>query len=203
MVRNCNNNRFAFTMLELIFAIVIISITILSLPMMSQINEKGIESNIVQEAIFAASTELMGASAGYWDTNSMEDSNYSHISRVIDINGDCNNSSSSGRYRLKSGHIAQPFHRRCVISTTGNCLDLESSTFPNLNNAQHSSRKVFLNDNPSSSGYKKTYFSKVDVTRVDNIKYISVTVSDSENTLVVLKMQSANIGEVDYFKRRF
>ena len=198
-----DNNRFAFTMLELIFAIVIISITILSLPMMSQINEKGMEENIVQEAIFAASTELMGASAGYWDTQSMEDSNYSHISRVIDIDGDCNNITSSKRYRLKTGHIEQPFHRRCVISTTGNCADSSSTIFPNLNNAEHSSSEIFLNDNPDNSGYKKTYFSKVDVTRDKNIKYIKVTVSDSKKTLVVLKMQSANIGEVDYFKRRF
>lgn len=203
MVKKNDFSRFAFTLLELIFAIVIISITILSLPMMSQINARGIEDNIVQEAIFAASTELMGSSAGYWDTNSMDDSDLSHISRVIDIGGDCNNTSSSDRYRLRVGHIAQPFHRRCVVSTTGVCADASSSSFPNLNNAVHSTREVFLNNNPQSAGYKKTYYSELNITRVDDIKFITVDVSDSDGTLVVLKMQSANIGEIDYFKRRF
>jgi len=197
------NNRLAFTMLELIFAIVIISITVLSLPMMSQINEKGIDENIVQEAIFAASTELMGASAGYWDAKSMEDSDYSHLSRVIDIGGDCNNTTSTDRYRLRPGHIAQPFHRRCVISSTGGCDDTNSSIFPSLNNAVHTKSKIFINDNPDNDGYKTTYFSELNISRVGDIKYLQVTVSDSDKTLVVLKLQSANIGEVDYFKRRF
>jgi len=203
VVKFNNKLRLAFTMIELIFAIVIISIAILSLPMMSQIDSKGSEENIIQEAIFTASTELMGASAGYWDTNSMEDSNYSHISRVIDIDNDCNDINSSDRYRLRVGHIDQPFHRRCVISKSGICLDSSSLIFPNLDNAIHETREVFFNNNPSSAGYKKTYYSELNISRVGDVKYLNVKISDANTILVVLKMQSANIGEVDYFKRRF
>jgi len=100
-------------MIELIFAIVIIAITVLSLPMMTQINQRGVESNIVQEAIFAASTELMGATAGYWDENSLQDINMSHLERVINISGDCNTST-----QLRPGHINQMYHRRCLDSNS-------------------------------------------------------------------------------------
>ena len=197
VVKHSKHSRLAFTLIELIFAIVIIAITVLSLPMMTQINSRTMDNNLIQEAIFAASAELMGASAGYWDTNSMEDSNLSHISRVIDINGDCDSD------RLRAGHIAQPFHRRCLDNNNTVPADSADSTFISLNNAEHLSEEIFLNATPDKSGYKRTYYSTLNVTRVDNTKFLTVTVSDSTDTLVVLKMQSANIGEIDYYKRRF
>lgn len=199
VVKHSKHSRFAFTMIELIFAIVIIAITVLSLPMMTQINSRTMGNNLIQEAIFAASAELMGASAGYWDTNSMQDYNLSHISRVIDIDGNCSSD------RLRAGHIAQPFHRRCLDSTTGSVADSPDPTFISLDNAEHTGTndEIFLNANPDKSGYKETYYSTLNVTRVDDTKFLTVTVSDSSDTLVILKMQSANIGEIDYYKRRF
>ena len=199
VVKHYKHSKFAFTMIELVFAIVIIAIAVLSLPMMIQVNSRAMESNLIQEAIFAASAELMGASAGYWDTNSMEDYNLSNISRVIDIDGNCSVD------RLRVGHIAQPYHRRCVESTTGSVADSADSTFISLDSAEHTGTtdEIFLNATPDKSGYKKTYYSTLNVTRDGDVKYLEVTVSDSDDTLVVLKMQSANIGEIDYYKRRF
>jgi prepilin-type N-terminal cleavage/methylation domain-containing protein len=51
-------HRLAFTMIELIFAIVIIAISVMSLPMMTQVTSAGIERNLVQEAIFASVAEI-------------------------------------------------------------------------------------------------------------------------------------------------
>ncbi len=197
-------SRFAFTLIELIFAIVVISIAVISLPMMTQLVSKGIESNIVQEAIFAASTELMSASSGYWDANSMSDANLSNLSRVIDISGDCNNTASSDRFRLRPGHIAQPLHRRCIDSNTTTPADASDVNFPNLNNAAHTSQPIFLLSNPEATGYKNDYNSTLSVTRTNDIKFITVSISDSSGNLITtLRTQSANIGEIDYFKRRF
>lgn len=195
--------RFAFTMIELIFAIVIIAISVLSLPMITQVTAKGVESNIVQEAIFAASAELMGAASGYWDSNSMQDYNLSHMSRVIDVDGDCDNNTTSSRYRLRAGHIEQPLHRRCVISNAGIVNNASDATFINLNNAV-GSHTIFLLPNPEATGYKNDYNSSVSITQAGDIKYININVTDSDGDLItVLKMQSANIGEIDYFKRGF
>lgn len=203
--------RFAFTLIELIFAIIVISIAVMSLPMMTSITSKGSDSNLVQEAIFAASAELMGATSYYWDLNSMQDSNVSHLSRVIDIGATCENNSSSPRYRLRLGHIAQPYHRRCLESNSTVAADTNSSLFPNLNNAAHSSEDIFLNPTGSSSGYKDSYKSAVTVTNVNqsgaadnNIKKITVSITKDDGTpITVLSTYSANVGEIDYYKRRF
>ena len=49
------SKRLAFTMIELIFAIVIIAITVVSLPMMTQVTASGASDNLeAQEAIFKA-----------------------------------------------------------------------------------------------------------------------------------------------------
>ena len=197
--------RFAFTMIELIFAIVIISIAVVSLPMMIQITSRGIESSLVQEAIFAASAELTGATSYYWDKNSMYDSNLSKYSRVIDINDDCDSNASNQRYRLRVGHIAQPYHRRCLEDSAIDPADTSDAIFPNLNNAVTTGYlDIFDNTNPEAAGYKNTYTRNVDVVRTGYTKKITVTVKNSSGNIITsLNTYSANIGEVDYYKRRF
>lgn len=191
--------RFAFTMIELIFAIVIIGIAVISLPMMTQITQRGIESSIDQEAIFAASAELMGATSYYWDLNSMQDSALSRLERVIDVDSDCNPD------RLRPGHIAQPYHRRCLDSNVTGVANTTDATFPNLNNAVHASQIIFTNNTKNAAGYKESYNSAVAIGAVNNnVKIITVTVTDSAaSPVTVLRTQSANIGEIDFYKRRF
>ncbi|QHG91716.1 type II secretion system protein [Sulfurimonas sp. CVO] len=207
--RETSFGRAAFTMIELIFAIVIVSIAVISLPTMIQVTSKGIESNIVQEAIFAASAELMGATSYYWDARSIEDNATSHLSRVIDVDGDCENNASSPRYRLRDGHIAQPYHRRCLDSTSDTVLNTSSTDFPNLNNAVNTTvDNLFdINATAEASGYKELYKSQVTVApgTNNNIKILTASVykDDGATLLTTLKIYSANIGEIDYYKRRF
>jgi len=190
----------AFTLIELIFAIVIISIAVMSLPMMTRITSKGVESNIVQEAIFAASAEIMNATSGYWDDNSMQDIDKSYLSRVINIAGDCDNN------RLRPGHIAQPLHRRCLDdnTTTANDNGVKNIVY-DLNDAAQTYDLFKLDTTNDSAGYKQSYTITIDVHRINNTKFIEATVKDkaSNKKVVVLKAQSANVGEIDYYKRRF
>lgn len=205
----------AFTLIELIFAIIIMSIVVMSLPVMMKMTSDSIEKNIVQEAIFAASAELMGATTFYWDLNSMEDFSVSNYARVID-DGNCENNSSSLTNRLKVGHVAQPLHRRCLDSNTTMAIDTNSSIFPNLDNASKNNTRVneviFENPNPESKGYKKSYLVTVAIAKNDingtinnNIKELTATIRNPDNNevLTVLRTYCANIGEVDYYKRRF
>jgi len=203
VVKKLLRSKSAFTMIELIFAIVIISIAVISLPVMTKITEKGIESNILQEAIFAASTELMSASTGYWDANSMNDINNS-IARVIDTDNLCSVD------RLRLGHIAQPLHRRCLDDNSSVVDADEVASNSSLETFEHSGASDDVFDYPGgqASGYKDAYTSTLAVDRnvsVDkDIKFINVLVKDSDgNDVTRLRMQSANIGEIDYYKRRF
>ncbi|MDT8338668.1 MAG: prepilin-type N-terminal cleavage/methylation domain-containing protein [Sulfurimonas sp.] len=199
-------HRAAFTMIELIFAIVVISIAVMSLPMMIQITSEGIEDNIVQEAIFAASAELMGATSYYWDLNSMQDNALSRLSRVIEVNGVCNDD------RLRPGHVNQPYHRRCLDSNTtvvANTPDTNTPpVFPNLDNAENDAiGDLFDTSAAEAAGYKQEYQSQVIVTQAtdSNIKVLTASIytSDGATLLTRLRIYSANIGEVDYYKRRF
>lgn len=198
-------------MIELIFAIVVISIAVITLPMMAQITSKGIEDSIVQEAIFAASAELMGATSYYWDLNSMYDNNLSRLERVIDIGGTCENNSSDPNYRLRPGHVNQPYHRRCLDSSAIGLENNSSGAFPNLDNAEHTSELIFTDATKDAAGYKNNYYSTVAVGNFNetgaadnNVKRITVTIADSgSNTITLLSTYSANIGEIDFYKRRF
>lgn len=64
--------RHAFTLIELIFAIVLVAIIVLSVPMMNLINAKATEGSIAQEAIFASSAKLMQTLSYPWDENSTD-----------------------------------------------------------------------------------------------------------------------------------
>lgn len=190
--------RFAFTMIELIFAIVIIGISVMSLPTMGNIINKGIENNLVQEAIFASSTELMGATSGYWDENSMQDINKSATSRVIDISDDCNTTTN-----LRFGHINQPYHRRCLDNLSTIARASSGGDVYDLDDASHSNQDIFINTTTDENGYKQSYKSTITVVQKEDVKEITSTIKDENNNIItVLKAQSANIGETEYFKRK-
>jgi len=199
----------AFTLIELVFAIVIIGFTVLSLPMMNRVISQGIESNLVQEAIFASSAELNEAITAYWDDNSL-DANTT-FARVID-DGNCSNISSSSRYRLKPGHIAQPLHRRCVDSNDTSFPDVNNSAVFSLDDIAHGSKNIFIDATTNQTGYKKDYNSTLivernttfDGTNNPNIKKLTITVTDTKGKPITkLSTYSANIGEIDYYKRSF
>lgn len=203
--------RAAFTLIELIFAIVIIAISVISLPMMSQTVAEGIDANIVQEAIFASATELNEAVTAHWDEASMEDNATTSFARVINSLGDCNANPISQRYRRRPGHIVQPLHRTCLnnlglaISNANTNNNIDS-----LDDMGHGTANITIGA-VGSEGYKEIYQSNLvvapgaDFNGVNaNIKSIVSTVTDAGgNTIVLLRTYSANIGEVDYYKRNY
>jgi hypothetical protein len=67
---------------------------------------------------------------------------------------------------------------------------------------------IFIDTTTEATGYKQTYKSVllVSVNGADNnIKDVSVRVLNAagDRNITILRMQSANIGEIDYYKRRF
>lgn len=197
-------SRAAFTLIELVFAIIIMSIAIVSLPLMMQITADGVEKSIAQEAIFAGSAELMGATSYYWDGRSTEDFALSGYSRVVDVDGDCDVTT-----RQRVGHV----NRRCVDSTVaaGVNYTINDATL-GLNASVHADGDMFDNAAANESGYKELYTSQMQIAKgndingllSDNVKVLTVSVFDTSPALLTrLRIRSANIGEVEYYKRRF
>lgn len=214
----------AFTLIELIFAIVVIAISVMSMPMMSQVTASGMSGALVQEAIFASLAEIRHAATYTWDEESLRDANdinsssYNNLSRVVAINladpTDCANSgavdTAGNAIIRRPGHIS----RRCLDNL--NTPVLGTPTFYAVEAAVHANRNAFTGGGSSQSAYKEQYTSTLSVNYCGNagacqlniaalnndLKEIVVTISNSQNTPVTtLRMYSANIGEVAYASR--
>ncbi len=204
--------RSAFTLIELIFAIVVIGISVISLPMMTQVTTSSIEGNMVQEAIFAAATELNLAITANWDDHSIEAANPNSLARVID-DGTCSAIAALVAPRRKVGHIDQPLHRRCLDDDQTVVTYADADTSANvvaLDELEKTNSNAFTAETVLQAGYKNQYNVTIDVTRPANfngnnvaIKEIEVTISDADGIVTSLKTYSANVGEVDYFKRMY
>jgi len=205
-------NRLAFSLIEVVFTIVVVGVIIMSLPSMTSVSSKSIENSLVQEAIFAASAELNQATSYYWDRNSLDVNGTSSLSKVINLNNDCNATT-----KLRPGHINQAKHRTCLNDTSiTTTADTNDTTVQNLNNAVGSSDTFEDTTGTfavSAEGYKEALTTDVSISFADfgaatalnkNIKKITATIKDSQgNDIVVLSTYSANIGEVDYEIRSY
>ena len=207
-------SRSAFTLIELIFAIVIIAITVIALPTMNRVLTQNIDTNLIQEAIFAAATELNEVTTLHWDENSTDADAFSlNLTKVINLDNSCEDNSSSSRYRLRPGHITQPLHRKCLNDLSVGAANSNSDdTIMAIEDMLHNSQEIFLNPTSSAEGYKSDYNSLLSITYSPtfagtaqaNMKKITSTILDADdNVIVKLSTYVANIGEVDYYKRTF
>jgi len=213
----------AFTLIELIFAIVVISIAVISLPTMNAVLSKGIEGNLVQEAIFASSAKINEIISYPWDENSIpSNSIYSQV--IWSSANDCNQTT-----KLRTGHIYQQLHRRClddnfsiVQPTSSTALGFEANDagiYDDIDDFNNVSTKIFIDYQDSSiitsaEGYKTPYRMDVNVTYADfgtttasskNIKKIDISIINLTTHTIATKIHtySANIGEVDFYKRTY
>jgi prepilin-type N-terminal cleavage/methylation domain-containing protein len=206
--------RSAFTLIELIFSIVIIAITVVSLPVMNQVISKGVDFNLIQEAIFASVTGLNEGITGNWDEASIDASAPNSYARVIDHTGNCNNDNTSLTYRQMPGHINQPLHRKCLADSTVGPVDAgNDANIDALDDMDDGlSEEIFIAGTGGTTGYKREYTSTITVDRNvtfknpnnPDMKRIVITITDDDgNILTSLTTYSANIGEVDYLKQEY
>ncbi len=229
MVRNLHSlNRYAFTMIELIFAIVIIAVSVMSLPVMTQVISKGMEGNLAQEAIFTSIAEINMATTYTWDEVSLIESNtvgaIDELSRVVNTNtaNDCADPDGDTIMR-RTGHV----NRRCLDDTTvAPFPGLDSACNDSINTAVHAFSPTYESEGGgavvSAEGYKRIYESELIVTRCDtggcinfgaagvneniNMKEIKVSIQDVTDPndiklVTLLRTYVANIGEVAYHTR--
>lgn len=196
-------------MIELIFAIVIIAISVMSLPMMTQITSKAMDESLIQEAIFASTSELILATEYIWDENSKIGSD---LSRVLNLNGNC---FASGIYEAgieinqRVGHVK----RRCHDNLGR--LRYSGVNYQNsLETLAHFYTPLYVGIGVLA--YKKEYDSQIEVIRCDtgncqnfglennnvNLKEMKLSIRAKDDTanevLVLLRAYRANIGKVTY-----
>ena len=203
-------------MIELIFAIVIIAIVVISLPLMMKTNEDAMEGNVVQEALFASSAKMMQVLSYPWDEHSTDSTNPNTYGKVVNITGgntnyirkDANGTTdTASSYRV--GHILENNHRRFhdVSLADANTIGaLGSVTPPTALNNVNITNAPFDNPTTSQTGYKNNYKMDVSVNYVSdnnfagstfifsgtgnatasNIRLITVTIKDSAGVPLTL-----------------
>jgi type II secretory pathway pseudopilin PulG len=203
--------RVAFTLIELIFAIVVIGIAVISIPTVNQVSTDGMEKNILQEAIFMAAAELNQAVSANWDDNSYIPGEENTTARVIDMNGDC-----SAALRQRPGQV----HRSCLpnpatkLAPAPNNLvmdfdDLAGNSVVNMDNLDGYKNNMTTTIAVYPAGGAIPLVAKIAgafgqniAGDARNIKQIQATMVVGPDT-VILNTYSCNIGEVEYKGRFF
>lgn len=229
--------RNAFTMIELILAIVIIAVAFLSIPVLLNINARNIHTSISQEAIFIAITKLNQVLTQSWDENSNDSTATTEYSKVVDISGGTAALARVDTSVFRAGHIQESKHRRFFT-----VADNRSASYPLAIEGSNDmddfvvNNAVIINE-PGLEGYKKSYRIDIAVEYVSdnsaigggntnfnsqiptfvfdttaagtatNMKMIETTI-EQENSgnyepVIVFRTYSCNIGEVDFYSKRY
>lgn len=236
--------RHAFTMIELIFALVIMGIVFVSLPVILLRNADALEENLIQESIFLASAKMNHITSFQWDENSSETGvGTLSTADVIDVSGTGASSLDRNVSDFRVGHFQEDKHRR--MSPIGNSrsataisdLGREGVIYDDIDDFDDFNNTALVlsaGTVTSATGYKKAYRIDVAVYYVDdddggaffngaatqdftfgttpatgttNLKMIEVSIDQNDTTgweqTLLLRSYAANIGETDYFKRRY
>jgi len=187
----------AFTMIELIFAIMVIAIAVMSLPRMIHTVSRGMEGNLVQEAIFAGSAQLNEATTFTWDERSTDDMNLSELARIV-------NTDTDGCPR------AGIINRKCLTNLTTRPSDHKEPNGNSIDSITYTNQPMFLGTT-SATAYKTDYNATLSVMRCNtgncvqfgnevnnpNIKQLDYIVINPDGEIAVrLRAYSANIGEL-------
>ncbi len=112
--------RSGFSLVELVLAIIIIAISLMSIPMLIGESSKSNEYSLIQESVMAARTKLGNILTFDWDNNSTVKNSSGTISAVVVVETqgdiDLNKTSSTSNYRR--GHVHDVQRRRFDINNT-------------------------------------------------------------------------------------
>ena len=222
-----SGKRFAFTMIELIFAIVLISVVVLTIPTMIAVNNKALEGNAAQEAIFLVSSVLSETTTLIWDDNSDDVSGINFaLSKILDTN-----TTGSAVYHrpdlntsVRTGGLEQDLHRRFFDLDTHPAQTTKIIVSQPLNNSvaaiggyknQYTivATREYASDTPHAGTVADPFEFTVPnigvgaASTVTNVKMTQVEINatiDGTNAVIArLRAYTCNIGESDYAKRRF
>lgn len=176
--RNGPSRRSAFTMIELIYAIVIMGIVFVTLPMILINNNKNVEQNLLQETILITMTKMNDILSFRWDERSWDDSSTAALAKteVVDTTSAVTAlQRSTSDFRV--GHFQQPLHRRMrpaadtarVASTLGSdALPVADVVADDIDDFIIANDPVIIHGVGSPIDYKYNYYLDTSVTYVDD-----------------------------------
>jgi len=223
-------SRSAFTMIELIFAIVIIAVSMLSLPMIMGMDAQSQEDSLAQEGIMLTTTKVSQALTFPWDpASSSEAAGLMSASQVLDTPlppAGLGRNAADPDFRI--GHFPAQLRRRLTPPTlprAASAIGAGANSISSLDGdtenigavgGQFAYKKQwqlvtavsYVTDAAAYGGTAINFdFDTAAAGGATNIKMVRVTATDttpgSAGNQVVLTSYSSNIGEAEFYKRRY
>jgi prepilin-type N-terminal cleavage/methylation domain-containing protein len=140
-------HRSGFSLIELVLAIVIIAISVMTIPLMLSQSANSISFALTQDSILAARTKMGNILSYEWDANSSDSTGSDTVIRVLDvINGDAD-LNRTALYDVdinrRIGHVIEDKRRRMYEGNLTN----KSFPSPDVNLATKTSINNFHNEN--------------------------------------------------------
>ncbi|MHC3995225.1 type II secretion system protein [Thiomicrolovo sp. ZZH C-3] len=224
------SRKHAFTMIEMIFAIVIIGITVAGVSQIMTRSGQTMEGALSQEAVFLASMEGARVFSSLWDPNSKDGASELSYSKILDTNALANYmrtcidpitdirsnqpcTATQASSVLRYGGIAQDKHRRFHSQPTASSVPYPEGMPDNAtalpitgpNGYKHtyevSRSSDYVNFNNNGFNTNGTGGAETDIKMTE----ININATENGNTVNLVKMRvySYNIGEIDFSKRIF
>jgi hypothetical protein len=165
-------------MIELIFALVIMGIVFITLPVILLNEGTNVERNLMQEAIFASATKISQILTYSWDENSAPDTAVLASANVVEVTSAGLLDRNSSDFRV--GHVPQALHRRmtpasAIRSATAAGPDADDAGVPDDIDDFNVAGTVNLTSLTGAAGYKKAYRVTTTVSYVDDYNFRNAT----------------------------
>jgi prepilin-type N-terminal cleavage/methylation domain-containing protein len=216
----------AFTMIEMIFAIVIIGLTVAGVSQMLTRSGETMEGGMSQEAVFLASMEAAKVFSHRWDVNSEDNTTELSYSKILDTNTSsdydrtCINVLTGVRTTttsfvcganaalsvLRLGGIEQDLHRRFHSAPTAASSAAPEGVPDSDSNLSLTGEDGFKHDYNiviASNFVGAPFDTGAAAGGTTNIKrtVVAVNNADTGNNLVTMRVYTYNIGEIDIARR--
>ena len=164
----------AFTLIEVLLAIIVISIAISAVPAVMKQTQRSTDFAIAQESLLASTTKLYSIYSYRWDENSSDDPDTPYYVKVVNTNGDdeLNNSTGDG---FRIGHIRQNGRNKFFTSSEHNAtlpahFDDASEVDAEIDDIDdfHNTNSIITTATGGSVDYKRDLNMSVKVMYVDD-----------------------------------
>ena len=181
--------RYAFTMIELIFALVIMGVVFITLPLILINNSTDLERNLMQEAIFASSTKLGQILTFPWDENSLDPLVTLTAANVVETIGADADLDRNLTTDFRLGHVTQPLHRRLTPNSAIRSASVIGAAPDNIIDIADYDGNVNIDliADTSFGGYKKAYRTTTTVNYLnDTATYTNTSINFTFDTAAVV-----------------
>ncbi len=185
--------RKAVSLIELVLAIVVIAISVMSVPMMLQQGAKNDNFSMVQEAILAARTKMGNILSFRWDKNSLDGNNTHGRLRALDVIAGASALDRNNTYynERRIGHVYGDLRRKMFAVETNVSTDViavNDTNFTNLNDFDGKSASI--NWNGANTAVDRYEYLDRELNLTTKVFYIDDNTTNYANTIITFSFDT-------------